>query len=287
MNSEINKIFQLSDGRVLGYVEYGNPIGQPVFYFQGSPGSRLQAKDFDEMASMQHYRLLSVDRPGMGLSTFNANHSILNWVNDIVELADALEINFFSVVAHSGGASFGLACAYSIPHRVTSVAIVSGLAPTNLPESKIGMSRGFIIINSLMRNIPGFAWLLMKLQQKLLTPNVLKKNLKRLPLPEQLIFEDAEHFDSLISSSKEAFRQGVSGPAQEMCLVVNGWGFSLEDIDVPVSIWQGRLDAQVPSSHGEIFRKRLPKAKLRFFEEDSHLSTLYNHTKEIFDSVKL
>jgi len=274
---------QLSDGRQLGYAEYGDTAGHTVFYFQGSPGSRLQAGDFHEVASLQHCRLLSVDRPGMGLSSLNNNQRMLNWVQDIIELTDALKINQFSVIAHSGGASFALACAYAIPRRLKSIAIVSGLAPTNLPESKKGMARGFIIMNSLMRNLPGFAWLMMKLQQKLLTPDLLKKNLKHLPEPDQLIFQDTARFNSLIATTAEAFRQGASGPAQEMKRVLNGWGFNLEDIDVPVSIWQGKLDSHVPISHAEIFRDRLPHAKLRFFEKDAHLSTLYNHVEEIFE----
>ena len=280
-----NLVMQLSDGRQLGYAEYGDSAGHPVFYFQGSPGSRLQAGDFHEVASVQHCRLLSVDRPGMGLSSFNAGHTILNWVNDIVELADALKIKQFSVIAHSGGASFALACAYTIPERLTGVAIVSGLAPTDLPGSKRGMARGFIVINSLMRHLPGFAWLMMKLQQKLLTPNLLKKNLKHLPAADQLIFQDTAYLSSLLASTTEAFRQGASGPAQEMRLVVKPWGFNLEDIDVPVSIFQGKLDSQVPVSHAEIFRDKLPNARLRSFEEDAHLSTLYNHAEEIFDAV--
>ena len=99
MNTDnINLSIKLKDDRQLGYVEYGDPTGQAVIYFQGSPGSRLQAKDFDEVASIQHCRLISVDRPGMGLSSFNENHTILNWANDIIELADALKINLFSKI---------------------------------------------------------------------------------------------------------------------------------------------------------------------------------------------
>tara|TARA_R110002126_G_scaffold239409_1_gene382628 strand:- start:55103 stop:55969 length:867 start_codon:yes stop_codon:yes gene_type:complete len=276
-------MMQLSDGRQLGYAEYGDSAGHPVFYFQGSPGSRLQAADFHALACVQHYRLLSVDRPGMGLSSFNTRHTILNWANDISELADALDIKQFSIIAHSGGASFALACAYAIPDCVIEVAIVSGLAPTNLPESKRGMARGFIIMNSLMRNIPGFAWLMMKLQQVFVTPELLKKNLKHLPEPDQIIFEDPACFNSLIATTTEAFKQGASGPAQEMRLVVKPWGFNLENIDVPISVFQGKLDSQVPVSHAEIFRDRLPNARLRFFEEEAHLSALYNHAEEIFE----
>ena len=34
---------RLRDGRALGYSEYGDPAGKPVFFFHGFPGSRLEA----------------------------------------------------------------------------------------------------------------------------------------------------------------------------------------------------------------------------------------------------
>jgi hypothetical protein len=32
---------RLRDGRSLGYAEYSDPAGKPVFFFQGTPSSRL------------------------------------------------------------------------------------------------------------------------------------------------------------------------------------------------------------------------------------------------------
>jgi pimeloyl-ACP methyl ester carboxylesterase len=36
-----NQQIKLKDGRSLGYAEYGNLDGKPVFCFHGFPGSRL------------------------------------------------------------------------------------------------------------------------------------------------------------------------------------------------------------------------------------------------------
>ena len=40
----------LPDGRQLGYAEYGNPEGKPIFYFHGFPGSRLEAGHLQKIA---------------------------------------------------------------------------------------------------------------------------------------------------------------------------------------------------------------------------------------------
>jgi pimeloyl-ACP methyl ester carboxylesterase len=61
----------LSDGRRLGFAEYGDPQGKPVFYFHGWPSSRLEAAMVGPTALQQHIRIIAPDRPGFGLSEFS------------------------------------------------------------------------------------------------------------------------------------------------------------------------------------------------------------------------
>ena len=276
----------LSDDRQIGYSEYGDPNGHPVFFFHGTPGSRLQAADFHDAAQARHCRFFGVDRPGMGLSSEN-KHTLLSWADDIRELADHLNINKFSIIAHSGGAPFAMACAYALPERVSSVAIVSGLAPTTMAESKEGLNRGMRIINVLIRNIPGMAWLLMQVHRSMLSkPERFKRTLQQLPEPDRILLENPEQWNAMISAQTETFRQGVVGPAREFQLILRKWGFDLSKITCPVTIWQGRLDSQVPVSHAEIYKKLLPNSKLKISDEDAHLSMLYHHAEEIFESIR-
>lgn len=278
---------KLPDGRQLGYAEYGDPDGHPVFFFHGTPGSRLQAADFHDAAQAKHCRFFGIDRLGMGLSSANKQHTLLSWADDIRELADHLNISQFSIVAHSGGAPFAMACAYAIPERISSVAIVSGLAPTTMPEAKEGLNRGMRIINVLIRNIPGMAWFLMQVHRSMLSkPDRFKRTLQQLPKPDRLILENPEQCNSMISAQTETFRQGVAGPAREFQLILREWGFDLSKITCPVTIWQGRLDSQAPISHAEIYKRLLPNSKLQMSDEDAHLSMLYNHAEEIFGSVR-
>lgn len=163
-----NLSMMLWDDRQIGYSEYGDPNGYPVFFFHGTPGSRLQVADFHDTAVAKHCRFFGVDRPGMGLSSENKQHSLLSWADDIRQLADHLNINQFSIIAHSGGAPFAMACAYAMPERITRIAIVAGLGPTLLNQSNEGLSYGMRIIHVLIRNIPGMAWFLMKIHQRML-----------------------------------------------------------------------------------------------------------------------
>jgi len=128
----------LNKGRHLSYFKYGSKSGTPVFYFHGFPGSHLEVEmnNGDEIAKMLNIRLIAVNRPGYGDSDFQPKRSLLDWPDDIVELADSLGINKFSVVGGSGGGPYAIACAYKIPDRIKKVGVVSGMGPVNAPGAK-------------------------------------------------------------------------------------------------------------------------------------------------------
>lgn len=111
---------KLADGRMLGYDEHGDPQGKPVIFMHGFPGSRFDWPLFDpdDSAMDLKARLIAVDRPGMGLSDFKKRREILDWPDDVSELADKLQLDQFAVLAISGGGPYGEACAFKIPGGV-------------------------------------------------------------------------------------------------------------------------------------------------------------------------
>lgn len=278
---------ELKDGRLLGFVEYGDTKGLPTFYFHGTPGSRLEASRFDEVAAFNGYRLIGIDRPGMGLSSIDKNRSILSWVTDVVSFADCLKIDKFSIIGHSGGGPFVAACAYAIPQRLNGAAIVSGIAPFENPESAIGMSRGQIIVNRLIKNMPWLANVMMGLTLMMLkNSKMMRQMIKQLPEVDQTLFRDPVIGKALIHSTLEAFRNGVFGAAQEMKLLSNPWGFDLRSINFPMTIWQGTLDSQTPMSHANIYAKLVPGAQLKIIEHEGHLSLMKNHMGDILRGMR-
>jgi pimeloyl-ACP methyl ester carboxylesterase len=77
-NNICNRI-TLSDGRKLGFVEFGDLKGKPVFYFHGFPGSRLEAKLAERISRDSHVRFIGIDRPGFGLSEFKPDRRLMDW----------------------------------------------------------------------------------------------------------------------------------------------------------------------------------------------------------------
>src|SRR4051794_5358137 len=112
-------LFQLPDKRKLGYALYGPDNGQPVFYFHGTPSSRLEPliinaynKSLEELLQKFHIRLIAVDRPGMGFSDFNPVGDFHSFARDVYNLAMHLQISAAKVLCWSGGGPFALGFAF-------------------------------------------------------------------------------------------------------------------------------------------------------------------------------
>lgn len=278
---------KLKDGRNLAFAQYGDSNGKPVIYFHGFPGSRLEAKRFHEIAVVNNYRLIAVDRPGMGLSSIDKKRSILSTVYDIAALADYLEIKKFSIIGHSGGCPFVAACTYFIPERLTGAAIVSGMAPFTNPASHIGMAREQLIASKLVRVFPPLASVMMRITRMMLkkSDKMLEKMIKPLPEVDKAIFRDPVTGNELINNTLEAFRGGLAGTALEMKILLNHWGFELEKINFPVSVWHGVKDAQVPVFNGKLYAQLIPNATLNILENEGHHSLIKNHFEHILKTL--
>jgi pimeloyl-ACP methyl ester carboxylesterase len=265
INNESNaKTIRLRDGRQLGYAEFGEPAGRPIFHFHGYPGSRLEGRIIHAAAAKCGARFIAVDRPGMGLSDFKPKRMILDWPDDVVELADFLQIDQFAVEGVSGGGPYSLACARKIPDRLTCAGILSGVGlywdpgePWVRPSS-LDDAESFWLDSSM-----------------------------RLPEPDRKVVLDPGTLRILTAELFERFRQGSHGPAYERELYGKDWGFRLEDVspDVDVHLWHGELDMNVPVSMGRSLAEAIPNCETEFYAEEGHYSTVLNHLEEIIKTL--
>src|ERR1041385_8757707 len=147
----------LSDGRRLGYAEYGDLQGWPVFYFHGWPSSRLEPRTAQGVCADLNLRLIASDRPGYGLSDFKPRRAIVDGVRDTKELAQQLGIDRFAALGVSGGGPYAAACAATLPERVTMALLVCSMAPSDVPEATKGMVALNRYLLSFARSAPGLA----------------------------------------------------------------------------------------------------------------------------------
>lgn len=274
----------LSDGRTLGYAEYGSQNGVPVFYFSGGNSSRIEGQWFLEAANEQNIRLIVPDRPGFGLSTLDPGRQLLDWPADVVELANILSLERFSIFGLSGGGPHVLAAAYKIPERINKAAIISGTAPPDMPDKYQGMWPPVQLIFQTARYAPAVNRFLLKQMSRFYSneEQMLKRMKQVMPKPDvDLIVRRPEVISIFAEATKEAHRHGIQGDAVEWQLYVHPWGFQLSEIKMELMLWYGLYDQQVPIAMGQYLTKKLPTARLIEAENGGHFSTINNHIGEI------
>jgi dipeptidyl aminopeptidase/acylaminoacyl peptidase len=64
------------------------------------------------------------------------------------------------------------------------------------------------------------------------------------------------------------------------------WGFDLAAITIPVLLWHGERDANVPLAHGRYLAGAISTCRATFYPEDAHLSLPRNHQRDILNALK-
>ena len=279
-----DNVFQLQDGRVLGYAEYGDPSGTPVFFFHGLPGSRRQRHPDDSIAIELGARIITVDRPGYGFSDFQPGRTLLDWPDDVAQLADALQIAQFAAIGLSGGGPYLLSCAYKMSERLTSATVISGMGPVDHPEAIKGMMGSMRLGLGLARSVP---WELARLALEP-TARMVRRNptaaKKLVPLSapkadkEAFARPDIQAIDQ--EDLVEAYRNGAQAAYWEVVMLATPWGFRLEDIDKKIDLWHGEEDTTVPIHMGRYVARTVPDCEARFYPGQGH-TLIYHYWREI------
>jgi pimeloyl-ACP methyl ester carboxylesterase len=252
----------LGDGRRLGYALYGRPGGEPLFYFHGHPGSRLEARFAHQAAAEAGLRVIALDRPGYGLSDFQPGQAITDWPADVAEAAGLLRIGRFSVAGASGGGPYALACAWRLPGQVIQAAVISGVGPYQVPGITRGMRWRNRIAFQWGARWPALARALMRSMHGNITsrPERTIEALARAMSPvDAAVVRRPGVRNVLIADLTEAFRQGIQGAALDVVLLGRPWGFVLREIQPVVHLWQGEADTLVPAAMGKYQAAQIPR----------------------------
>lgn len=253
----------LPDGRRLAWHEYGDPAGFPVIYTSGIPESGLAGACFDAAAREAGLRWVSPDKPGYGGSDYQRSRSLLDWADDVAALAGQLGLDRFALAGESGGAPCTLAAGYKLADRVPVVVLIAAMGPA-APAELAGMKPSVRAMLWLARHAPALNRVPCALLALLLrSPRRRARFASREP-------GDAVNARQRLDAAADAFRHGTRATAQELALVVRRWGFPLAGIEVPVHLWHGVWDRNVPVAVAERLGRDLPAATV-------HLSTSSGH----------
>lgn len=283
-------VLELSDRRVLEALSEGDPAGLLLVFHHGSPGAAVPFPAFDRAAEQRGIHLVTYSRPGFGDSSRHEGRRIVDCVADVEALADALGAERFVTVGWSGGGPHALACVARLPERVTAAATIAGVAPFDAEglDWTAGMGEDNQVEYPLAAKDPvaHLDWLRPQAEEMAsVRPEDIVAALRTIISDVDETSLNGELGEVLAASFHAAFRNGLWGWRDDDLAFVRPWGFDLSEIEVPVTIWQGRHDLMVPFSHGEWLLEHIGTARSGLRPEHGHLSLAVGSIGEILDDV--
>lgn len=159
----------LHDGRTLAYMDRGPRDGTPILYFHGFQGSRLErVPRLDEILARLNIRLISPDRPGIGLSTPLHERTIRGWADDVRQLTEQLlgPGQPFSILGFSAGGTFALACGQLPGLQAMSLVSCMGLPHLISSWRKYSKEAWHILLSAKLANFRSATFLRIEKKQR-------------------------------------------------------------------------------------------------------------------------
>lgn len=252
------RLLHLADGRRLAYAEYGERTAYPLIFFHSHGSSRLEAEFFHQHARQAGFRIIAVDRPGVGLSDFCSKGSHARSAQDLLELANKLRLQQFGTLAVGGGAAFALALAAIAPQRMTILLGVSSALPQWRYASR-----------PLQRLLKGLACTLLRMQmtfRHLLCGHDPLRYLERLRdslnFSDRRLFDNPRILDMLQRDARESLRQGSRGVAFDAAIGFERTSLCRAELSVPVHLWHGTDDSSTQLQDAERFSRMHPDVRI-------------------------
>ena len=205
-----------------------------------------------------------------------------------------MNIERFYVLGQSGGSPYVIACCADaiLRKRILGATIVSGVYPFSLGMAGMPIGPRVLFWTAASR-LSGIVAPLLDWSMGNAARDQDPEKLARVFMQEMAgrhekdlrCLDDLELRSQVIEALREAFRHDSYGVAWEARLYGSDWGIALEDVDMEIDLWHGRMDANVPVYTAEKAASLLKHAKLRVVHEESHLSLPVNHLEEILECL--
>ncbi|MGZ8563775.1 MAG: alpha/beta fold hydrolase [Candidatus Limnocylindria bacterium] len=258
---------ELPDGRMLhAYDTDPDHAGFAVVWHHGTPNIGLPPEPLFDTSERLGIRWISYDRPGYGGSTRLLGRDLAGAAGDDAAVANALGIDRFAVMGHSGGGSHALAVAALLPDRVVGAVSVSGLAPFGADGRDWFAGMADAGVAALRAALAGRE----------------EKERYEATAPEgDPGFIAADHealagvWGWLGNVVAPALAGGTDGVVDDDLAYVAPWTFDPAQIAVPTLVVHGGRDRIVPAAHAAWLARRIPGAELWLRPDDGHISALH------------
>jgi pimeloyl-ACP methyl ester carboxylesterase len=266
------------DGRKLEVLVEGPEDGIPLVYHSGTPSAAVSYPALSDAAAGQGLRTIAYSRPGYGESTPQPGRSVADVAADVSAILAAVGVDSFVTLGWSGGGPHALACAALMPEACKAAATLAGVAPSDASglDWLDGMGEDnveeFGAANAGADALTAFLTPHVAELSQVTSAQVVAGLGDLVSDVDKVAAQEAPLADYLAASFRRAFLHGLAGWRDDDLAFARPWGFTLDAITTPVTVWQGGQDRMVPFAHGRWLAAHVPGATARLYDDEGHLS---------------
>jgi pimeloyl-ACP methyl ester carboxylesterase len=281
---------RLPDGRALEVSASGPDQGTPLVFHHGTPSDRTQYPPFAEAAAARGLRLVTYSRPAYGGSSRQPGRVIADCAADTLAIVEQFGAGRFYTAGWSGGGPHALACAALLGDRVLGCATIAGVGPFGAAGLDFLEGMGRDNQEEFGAALAGPSQLQDYLERQAqvlaeVTGEQVAAALGDLVSPVDVGALAGDFAAYLATTFRQAVSTGLWGWFDDDLAFTRPWGFDLDEVGVPVVVWQGGQDRMVPFAHGQWLATQVPGARPRLLPEEGHLSIAVASFGNILDDL--
>jgi len=304
IEASVDATYRLKNGRILSYCLYGPADGYPLLAQHTICGSRKQIHHNLQMLYDHHIKVIVVDRPGYGSSSYDENRKLHDWPRDLEPLLEHLGITNFALLGLQYGAEYALACSQYFGKRISSTQLVSMESPPELLPAKMPPEFSLVQKSLQLDKRKGFSAMLLKnrLAAKIFQQTIKHLATKYIDNPQRffrqmMMLKSAKDFEFFDCEARlqEQFNMWRTAYEQteglmmvkDMQIKSAPWLINFSAIKQPVHIWHSRFDPQAPFSLVENLIQHFERGVVRLHViEDDSVMTYYHYMEEIIAQIR-
>lgn len=267
----------LSDGRSIEFLRNGVESDSAIILHAGTSQDITGWKVWLENFASNGVLSIAFGRSGYVGSTPKPGRITIDIAHDVAELADFLGVKRMVNVGLSGGGQHAIAT--GLDPRSVGVVTSGSLAPFEEmgEDFYLGMQQADIdeyadALRDIKDLVKRFQGGLATDPPAQFTPKEVSANDKRA--------QQSPSWKILFESCDLTMKSGWDWVADDYSSYLRPWGFDPREIRVPVILWQGGLDKNVPPQHGQWLAKHIPNSKLKLIEDESHVGLYINYEQQ-------
>ena len=268
------------DGRILSGLSFGPRSGNPVLFMAGAATGKSMHFGADLLQGM-NVRLLTMDRPGMGDSTFHSERTLASTADDYRSFVETTlgRSGSIPVVANSQASVFGLAAAAD--GWASKLVLASPADELAHPQIHEMLPAEATQLSDLARANPREAERVLTM----LTPADMESMVLEGASEEDRAFYFGDSFLSLYRRAlDEGFEGNGRGYVRDTLIAMRPWGLRLSDIQTTVTILFGAGDLGHSPDHGATLAERLVNVR-REVLSDAGGALLWTHAGRVFETI--